>query len=51
MIMLGLVPAGSLVLGSLASVVGLQTSLSLGGTAALAIVVLVWALSPELRTK
>ena len=49
MIILGLVPAGSLLLGSLASVVGLQASLSVGGAVALVIAIVIWATDPQLR--
>jgi MFS family permease len=49
MIILGLVPAGSLLLGSLASVVGLQVSLSIGGAVALVSAVVIWAIDPQLR--
>jgi MFS family permease len=49
MIMLGLVPAGSLLLGSLATLVGLQLSLIAGGTLGLCIALLVWSSNPELR--
>ena len=50
MIILGLVPAGSLTLGSLASVVGLPESLRAGGIAALAIAIVVWWRTPALHT-
>ena len=49
MIILGLVPAGSLLLGSLASVVGLQASLSVGGAVALVLAIVIWATDPQLR--
>jgi len=50
MIILGLVPAGSLLLGSVASFVGLPTSLIAGGILALIIAVIVWLSNPVLRT-
>lgn len=49
MIILGLVPAGSLLLGSLATLIGLPNSMVAGGTLAFAIALAVWALTPELR--
>ena len=49
MIVLGLLPAGSLLLGSLATFVGLQTSLVCGGVVALAAAAIVWTTSPALR--
>jgi MFS family permease len=49
MIILGLVPAGSLTLGSLASVVGLPESLRTGGLVALAIAIFVWWRTPALH--
>jgi len=50
MIILGLVPAGSLVLGSLASFVGLPASLIAGGILALIFAVIIWLTNPALRT-
>ncbi|MBD5606497.1 MAG: MFS transporter [Candidatus Eremiobacteraeota bacterium] len=49
MIILGLIPAGSLLLGTFATVVGLQTSLICGGALALACAAFVWFSNPELR--
>ena len=49
MIILGLVPAGSLLLGSLATLVGLQESLICGGVTALAIAIAIWSTNAELR--
>jgi hypothetical protein len=49
MIILGLVPAGSLLLGLLASFVGLSPALIAGGAAFLAIGLLVWTTNAELR--
>jgi len=49
MIILGLIPAGSLLLGTLASIAGLQTSFICGGVATLVVASLVWATNPELR--
>jgi MFS family permease len=49
MIILGLVPAGSLVLGSLAAAIGLGDAIVAGGVAALVLAVVVYAISPELR--
>ncbi len=49
MIILGLVPAGSLTLGSLASVAGLPESLRAGGLTALAIAIVVWWRTPALH--
>ena len=49
MIILGLVPAGSLTLGSLASVVGLPESLRVGGIVALVIAIVVWWRTPALH--
>jgi len=49
MIILGLVPAGSLLLGLLASFVGLSPALISGGLAFLAIGLLVWTTNAELR--
>ena len=50
MIILGLVPAGSLLLGSIASVVGIPASLQAGGVAALAIAIGIWSTNPALRS-
>jgi hypothetical protein len=49
MIVLGLVPAGSLLLGSLATLIGLPASLMVGGTAALVSATLIWITNPKLR--
>ncbi len=49
MIILGLVPGGSLLLGALATLVGLEWSLVAGGATALAIAIAIWAANPELR--
>ena len=49
MIILGGIPAGSLLLGSLATFVGLQASLTTGGAIALAIAVIIWMTNPDLR--
>ena len=49
MIILGLVPGGSLLLGLLATVVGLQWSLVSGGAAALVVALVIWATNAELR--
>ena len=49
MIILGLIPAGSLLLGSLASVVGLETSLVGGGVVAFALSVAIWTTNPNIR--
>ncbi len=49
MIVLGLIPLGSLVLGSLASVAGLGTSLSIGGAIALVVSIAIWCSNAALR--
>jgi hypothetical protein len=49
MIILGLIPAGSLLLGTFATFVGIQTSLICGGSLALVLAGIVWFTSPELR--
>jgi MFS family permease len=49
MIILGLVPAGSLVLGSLATFVGLEASLVSGGAVAFVATLAIWLTNPELR--
>lgn len=49
MIILGLIPAGSLLLGTFASFVGLQTSFIAGGALALAVALSVWSWTPDLR--
>ncbi len=49
MIILGLVPAGSLLLGSLGSMIGLSHALIAGGVVALVLGIWVWATNPELR--
>ena len=50
MIILGLIPAGSLLLGTLASLIGLQASLVCGGAGALLVASIVWATTPDLRS-
>lgn len=50
MITLGLVPAGTLLLGSLGSVVGLGTAFTIGGAIALVIGAWVWFVHPALRS-
>jgi MFS family permease len=49
MIVLGGVPAGSLLVGSVATFIGLQAGLALGGATFLAIVIAVWATNARLR--
>jgi MFS family permease len=49
MIVLGLVPAGSLLLGSFATLVGLSAATVAGGAAALAVTVVAWVGNRELR--
>lgn len=49
MIILGLVPAGSLLLGSIASVAGLSRSLTGGGALALVIALAIWFSNPAIR--
>jgi len=49
MIILGLIPAGSLVLGSLATLVGLETSLVIGGAIAIVATLALWFTNAELR--
>ena len=49
MIILGLVPAGSLLLGSIASVAGLSHSLAGGGALAFVIAVVIWVRDPAIR--
>jgi MFS family permease len=49
MIILGGIPAGSLLLGSLATFVGLEASLTIGGAIALVISVVIWTTNPDLR--
>jgi predicted MFS family arabinose efflux permease len=49
MIILGGIPAGSLLLGSFAAVVGLEASLISGGSLALVMAFVVWCTNPELR--
>jgi MFS family permease len=49
MVILGLVPTGSLLLGALASLVGLSSAIIAGGAASLALALLVYVGSPELR--
>ena len=50
MIILGLVPAGSLVLGSIASVAGLSHSLTGAGMLALVVAVVIWITNPAIRS-
>ena len=50
MIILGLVPAGSLLLGSIASVAGLPHSLTGGGAVALVIALGIWLTNPAIRS-
>lgn len=50
MIILGLVPGGSLVLGALATLVGLEWSLASGGAVAIVAAVAIWASNLELRS-
>jgi MFS family permease len=50
MIILGIVPLGSLLLGSLATLVGLQASLIAGGTVGLLVAGVVWITNPALRS-
>lgn len=49
MIILGLIPAGSLLLGSLATLVGLEASLVAGGALALVVTLAIWLGNRELR--
>jgi len=49
MIILGLVPGGSLLLGLFATFVGLEASLVTGGTVALVMALVIWLTNPELR--
>ncbi len=49
MVILGLVPLGSLLLGSFASIVGLQTALASGGAVALTLSVAVFVSNADLR--
>jgi len=49
MIILGLVPAGSLLLGSVAAVIGLSKSLIGGGAIGLVVTLAIWTTNPELR--
>jgi hypothetical protein len=49
MIILGLVPLGSLLLGSLASVIGLSKAISAGGIVCLVIAIAIYVSDPELR--
>lgn len=49
MVILGLVPAGSLLLGSLASLVGLHTAIVAGGAASLALAIWIFAANRDLR--
>ncbi|HMD02626.1 MAG TPA: MFS transporter, partial [Candidatus Baltobacteraceae bacterium] len=49
MIILGFVPAGSLLLGLLASFVGLSNAILAGGAASLVIALAIYATDPELR--
>jgi MFS family permease len=50
MIILGIVPLGSLALGSLATLVGLQASLVTGGAIGLIVATVVWITNPALRS-
>jgi MFS family permease len=50
MIILGIVPLGSLLLGSLATLIGLQASLITGGTVGLLVAAVVWLTNPALRS-
>lgn len=50
MIALGVVPGGSLVVGAIASVVGLHLAFALAGGFSLAVVLLAYALNPIIRT-
>jgi MFS family permease len=50
MIILGGVPLGSLLLGSFATLVGLQASFMTGGAIVLVVALLVWITNPALRT-
>jgi MFS family permease len=49
MIILGLVPAGSLLLGSLATLIGLSLAISLGGAVSLVIAIAIYVSDAELR--
>ena len=49
MIVLGLVPAGALVLGALATLLGLSTSMAAGGALALGLTLVVWTSNADLR--
>ncbi|MBD5653959.1 MAG: MFS transporter [Candidatus Eremiobacteraeota bacterium] len=49
MIILGLVPAGSLALGSLATLIGLSASFTTGGAIALTFAIAIWVTNPQLR--
>ncbi|GAC1302638.1 MAG: MFS transporter [Vulcanimicrobiaceae bacterium] len=49
MIILGLVPAGSLLLGALATLVGLEASLVTGGVVAIVATIALWLTNPALR--
>jgi hypothetical protein len=49
MIILGLIPAGSLLLGTLASLIGLSEALTAGGLIFLALGSLAWSTNAELR--
>jgi len=49
MIMLGVVPAGSLVLGSIATAIGLSYAIVAGGAISLLVAALVYASDPQLR--
>ncbi|MGH7728557.1 MAG: MFS transporter [Vulcanimicrobiaceae bacterium] len=50
MIVLGLVPTGTLLIGSLASVIGLERAYLVGGSLSAVVAVTVWLSTPELRT-
>jgi MFS family permease len=49
MMILSLVPLGSLVLGSLASVIGISPTMQIGGAVALVMAIVVWTTNPALR--
>jgi MFS family permease len=50
MVAIGVVPAGSLVLGAIASVIGLHLAFALGGAICLICAVTAYALNPVIRT-
>lgn len=49
MIILGLVPLGSLLLGSVATLIGLSSALSIGGALSVALALVIFARNPALR--